>query len=231
MGYGLLLILSALFVFRIIRKKLNIKYEAFLIIWFLGQASLIFLPISVQRRFLEGYQIVLAVLAGYFIKQFLEKRQWIIRGKLFAITIFILLFSASFLVVMYLDFYNIYSKAKMIYLTKNNLIAMRELKKVSNSDDLILADIYTSNMLPGMILHRVFVGHGVETIKFKQKLETLNKFALSTDKDERRAILNNNYISWFFYDKSWNWGFDPDSDNFLKKVYERGDYKIYKVEL
>lgn len=228
-GYGLLLFCSLAAIYKILKNELKIANAPFLIVWFFSQISLVFLPVSIQRRFLEGYAVALSILAASFILFLIKKRPWLTKGKIFPAASFIILFCLSFAVVIYLDFYNFYYKMKGMYLDKKNLAALREIKKYAGPDDMILADIYNSNLIPGLILRRVFIGHGVESINSAVKLNLLTRFGRSTSKDERKTILRNNKINYLFYDPSWNWAFNPDGDDFLKKIFDMDGYKLYKV--
>ena len=53
----------------------------------------------------------------------------------------------------------------------------------------------------------------------------------STYTAERRAMLKNNEIKFFFYDAQWRgeWAWEPDTDRSLQKVFEKGEYKIYRI--
>jgi len=230
-GYGFLGIFGVMSFINILRKKIELKHEAFIVIWFLAQIVFIFYPISIQRRFLEGYQIVLVILSVYTIMPLLEKRKWLKDSRVFMAIVFTLLFSLSFLIIFYFDFYNFYSYNKSMYLKKDNNIALEEIKYYVSEDALIISDIYNSNAIPGLALRRVFVGHGVETINFKEKYDILNLFMDTTDDVVRFNILNNYHIDYFFYDNSWNneWNFNPEEKKYLQKIYQKGDYILYKV--
>ena len=156
-GYGLLLVFSVLEVIVIVKNKIKFDYAPILVIWFLSQVALIFFPMSVQRRFLEGYGIILSILAGYFLKDFLKKRKWMPDRKIFALIFFTLSFSLSFIAVLYFDFYNIYLRIKSMYISSDAIEAMMELKRVAGPDELVLADIFNANMIPGLAVRRVFV--------------------------------------------------------------------------
>lgn len=228
-GYGLLLFFSILSVYKVIKKEIKVSHAPFLIIWFLGQLALIFLPISVQRRFLEGYDVLLAILATPFIMRVIQKRPWLIKGRAFPALVFIVLFSLSFVLVVYFDFSNYTKRVPLIYISRDNLEAMEALREYTAPDDLILADLYSGNTIPGIAMRHVFAGHGAETINFKYKLDALTRFGKSTDYDERLAILKNNKIDYLFYDPNWNWAWNPEDEPSLEKIYEKGQYRIYKV--
>ncbi|MFA5133373.1 MAG: hypothetical protein WC459_01010 [Patescibacteria group bacterium] len=229
LGYGFLFLFSIASIYRIIKNNFEIERAPFLIIWFFGQISLIFLPISIQRRFLEGYSIILSILATPYIVFLIKKKPWLMKGKCFPATVFICTFCLSFLAVIYLDFTNYIKKIPQIYFPKDYYKAMLALRKYTNEGDLILADVLSSNAIPGVALRNVFVGHGAETINFQYKFEILTRFGEGTNLADRMAILKNNKIDYFFYDPNWNWAWNPDNEKFLQKIYEQGIYKIYKV--
>ncbi|MBU1179530.1 hypothetical protein KJ885_01155 [Patescibacteria group bacterium] len=230
-GYGLILIFALYSLWQNYKQRLKIKDEAFLLIWLIGHFSLLFLPVSVQGRFLEGYWLVLVILGSYTLSGWLKKRQWIIKDKLYSVLLFIVCFGLSYVLVIFLDLRNVYFQGNLVYIKKDSVVAMKELKKIAGKDDLVLADIYNSSLIPGIALRRVFAGHAVETINFKEKYEILKRFMISTDPEEREAILQNNKIKYFFYDNSYKeyWAWKPDEEKYLKKVYELNDFRIYKV--
>ena len=79
-----------------------------------------------------------------------------------------------------------------MYIGKDHLMALRAVRDYAGADDLVLADMYSSNMIPGIALRRVFIGHGIETINFIYKNDILTQFGTSKDQEERISILKNN---------------------------------------
>ncbi|MBU2529729.1 MAG: hypothetical protein KKD35_01715, partial [Elusimicrobia bacterium] len=230
-GFGLLLLFSVLTVYKSLRKEVNIKFESFLMIWLLAQMSLIFLPTSIQRRFLEGYQIILVILSVCSLDYFLKKRSWLLKGRIFPATIFFLCFSLSLFLVVIFDFYNFYHRIGTMYIFSEHYVAMKELKKITGPDEIIIADLVSANMIPGLALRRVFVGHGVETINAEKKIRELTIFAKTNNDQVRKEIIKRYNIKYLFYDPGWNWGFDPNEKEYLEQVYEKGGYKVYKVKI
>jgi hypothetical protein len=213
-------------------KKNEINKEQFLLVWLLSQFILIFMPVSVQGRFLEGYWLTLVIIGSYSLALFLQKRRWIIKNKIYAAGLFIAVFGLSFVLLIILDLKNILLQGNLIYIKKDAVLAMQELKNVAGRDDLILADIYNSSVIPGFAVRRVFVGHGVETINYDRKYKILQRFMASGDEGERELILKNNKITLLFYDESWkkDWAWNPDDEKFLQKIYDQGGYKIYGIK-
>lgn len=229
-GYGLLLLFAVRTLYFSYRNKISVRHEKFLLVWFFAQSAMFFLPVSVQRRFFEGYAVCLAILASYSLVIFLEKRPWITRGRIFVTSAFIVLFCTSFLLVIFLDLKNVFIRGNVMYVPKDAFRAMNVLRMLSEEDDLVISDIYNSAMIPGRALRRVFVGHGTETINFDEKYNILTAFMKSTDAEERRAILENNKIKFLFYDKQWasDWVWNPDDDPSLERIYFKGNYAVYK---
>lgn len=230
-GYGLTLFFVLRALYMSYQGKINIRREKFLLVWLFAQAAMFFLPVSVQGRFLEGYWLALVIMASYALADFIKKHN-ILKERLFAAGIFIASFCLSWALIIVLDLQRIYWKSNLIYIKKNAVEAMKELKKIAAKDDLILSDIYNSSILPAISVRRVFVGHGVETIDYGRKYKTLQEFMAQRDAEKRKAILKNNKIDYLFYDAQWkkNWAWNPDEEKILQKVYERGEYKIYRVK-
>ena len=132
---------------------------------------------------------------------------------------------------MFLDMKNIYKQGNLVYIRKETIPVLKELKNITGADDLILADIYNANMIPGFAIRRVFVGHGVETIDYQRKYDTLIQYMTNPKSDARKEILKQNGISYVLYDGQWKgeWKWDLDEDRGLEKIYEYGSYKLYKI--
>jgi len=230
-GYGVLVFFSIHSLRLSYKKKMEIKNEKFLLCWLVGGAVLIFLPVSVQGRFLEGYQIALIILSSYSLAKFLERRKDLIKDKVFGAILFIVFFCLSIFFVMFLDMKNIYRQGNIVYIRKETAITLKELKNIVGADEVILADIYNANMIPGFATRRVFAGHGVETIDYERKYDTLVEYMTNSNGDARREILKQNGISYVLYDGQWKdeWKWDLEKDKNLEKIYEKGSYKFYKV--
>lgn len=231
-GYGLLLVFAVLSLWREGRAGQSIWRSEFFFVWFLSQIMLIFLPVSVQRRFFEGYSVMLAILASYSLGSFIQKRKHIFLNKTFGVIFFILAFSWSPFFIIIVDLRNVILRGNMVYVKKDAVSAMRELKNVCDEENLVISDIYNSSMIPGLSLRRVFLGHGVETINYDAKYEILRSFMAEKDPAKRKGILENYNIGCFLYDETWkkDWQWNPDEEKYLQKVYERHNYKIYKIK-
>lgn len=231
-GYGVVLFSASYSLWLSFRSKLMINKEWFLLVWIVTQPPLLFLPVAVQGRFLEGYWLVLAIVGSYFLGNFLRRRKWIIENRAIAGFLFISIFCLSYILLMILDLQKTYLGSNLIYVKKDMIAAMKELKNISGKDDLILADIYNASVLPAIALRHVFVGHGVETINYDKKYKILKKFMASTDEKERELVVKNNEITYLFYDELWtkDWAWSPDDEKFLQKIYDKSGYKIYKVK-
>jgi hypothetical protein len=231
-GYGALTIFATYALYLSYRKKIEIKNEKFLLVWMLGQITMFFFPVSVQRRFFEGYAICFSILASYGLAHYLRKKPHIAGSKIYAGFAFTIVFCGSFFLVIVLDMMNVVQRGNVTYVKKDAIAAMQELSKIAVRDDLTLADVYNASMIPGVSLRRVFVGHGTETINFDYKYGALQRFMKSTDAIERQEILRNNDIKFVFYDAGWSkdWAWNPEGEKYLERVYEKGNYAIYKVK-
>lgn len=231
-GYGAILFFALRSLWFAAKGKAEIKKEKFLLVWFLSQIALIFMPVSVQGRFFEGYWLLLVILASYSLTIFLQKRAWITKDKIYAAVSFVAIFGMSFLLLLVLDLKNVFLRGNLVYIKKDAVSAMKELRNIAGKDDLILADIYNASMLPGISLRRVFVGHGVETIDYDRKYKILQEFMAASGAEKRKEILRSNKINYLFYDEGWkkDWAWNPDDEKFLQEIYDEGGYKIYKVK-
>ncbi|MDD5340922.1 MAG: glycosyltransferase [Patescibacteria group bacterium] len=236
-SYGLGLFFAIFAVVYLVESKRANNKLFFLIIWFWSSILLIYGPFNFQRRLTEGFQVPLTILAfiGFVIIWDLLKTKWKIfrEAKLWQILpFFIFFFCFTNILVYYGDFRFLASKPEIVYIEKGTKTAMDWYRVNSGYEDTILASRIDGNLIPGVIGRRVFLGHDVETINYKQKLaEIMNFFGGNNDDQKKINFLKENRIDYLFYSVSEKrlGNFNPSVKNYLAKIYEKNGVEIFKV--
>ncbi len=238
-GYGLILVLALIAAEKFLREQK--PPQVLLLSWIASGFALLYSPIFFQRRFSEGLHIPLAILAvfgilwlGSFVSKFMVGG---IRKKVFYILILGIVFILSLG-----NFTQVYKDIKVIgqdslsyyyyHLLKQEIEAMYWLKQQTSYRDIILANWFYGNVIPGIIGRKSFVGHKIQTPFFDRKISEINKFLLNKNSDEANSFLKKNGITYIFLgrdDSMLSYGFKPDAKPYLMKVYDKGDVLIYKV--
>ncbi len=221
-GLGFLLPLAA-WGWRLIEDK---ESKGFLAVWSLVAVALVYSPFVFQRRFFEGLQIPLAVLASFAVSRIVSLgRQWSILPALSWALVFVVLGSSN--VSVYLQHWRNPS-----YVSDDFIIAARWLRRNSPADAVVLADSSYQTQIPSLALRRVWVGHPHETLYVSSKLD-LQRWFLSEPSPGSTKIsaLRQNGIDYVFLSRERGWPVDSalaDKTNF-QKVFDNDAVEIYKV--
>jgi hypothetical protein len=209
---------------------------------FRGSRYIFFLIISIvvaayfpgaiqQRRLLEGLQIMFAPFVVCGLLYWLKNRGITdaIRPIVF-MAVFPVLFLSTNAVYLYVRFVkdydnrtaNVYSKQELpdifIWIAQN-----------SHPEDTILVPPEIGDMVAAQTLRKVYVGHVVETPNYFSKVAQIKNFFINSNSTERALFLSKNNIKLILIDKN--------NQNYLQqmffadKVYEQGDFLIYRVNL
>jgi len=120
-----------------------------------------------------------------------------------------------------------------LYISNDTTAALDWFKQNTQPSQVILTDFNNGNLIPGRIGHKVFLGHGVETLFFNSKFEQVNWFFSNNNLDDKKKLfLKNNNISYILYtSQTRNLGdFQPSKKDYLQQVFQKGELKIYKVK-
>ncbi len=141
--------------------------------WSVGTLILVYLPFALQRRFLTGLVLPLAMLAAIGLNRWLLPRLTVGRARLVAgLTVsFSALGSLFLLAVLTLGVLNRDGQSGLfdrLYLSQDEAVAMQWLL-IHAQDEVVLATPRTGMLLPGRAGVRVFAGHPFETIDAETK--------------------------------------------------------------
>ncbi len=229
-SYGLLIPLMFLGIYFLKKKKsINLQYF-FLIIWLIINFILLYLPFIVfQRRLSEGLQIPLSIFAGigfyYLYKKIKNKTT-----ALFIVLFFLIFISLSNIYII-IEGIKITQK-KINYFPTPIISAMQWMDFNIPQNSSILSTRIIGGILPAFSFNRVYIGRKMESIRFKEKeKKVLWFFKDNQNNPEKKKFLLNNRLDYIFYSANEkNIGsFNPDEKEYLKKVFDNGDVKIYKV--
>jgi len=241
-SYGGLLVLAlgGLWVIGRQKKALSGK-RIFVVVWAVVGFALIYFPVNWQRRMTEGLQfplVILAVIALSSLAAYVAPRQdrraeKIYQNREWLVILGLVLLVSSNLFALAADV-SIYQRASTIsYLEADQVAAASWLKAIpAEAVVLATADDIVS-FIPAYSGRRVYVGHGVETVDWRQKQDEVKWFfaANRPQATERNFLLSRN-ISYIFYG-AWEsrlGDYQPAGKSYLTEVYANDGVKIYQVK-
>ncbi|MCP4539552.1 MAG: hypothetical protein GY832_20650 [Chloroflexi bacterium] len=229
LGMGLILPWAAVGLTR--RRAAWGRHASFLVVWAVAVPILIYVPSSIQRRFLDGYQAPLTVLGTWGIQGALSRlRRPFARKLLLTLSVSVMMLSNVFLLV-----------GAMALLPGSGEPIFRPVADQQAADwlaqrarnEVVLSSHLTGNYLPTRGAVRVFLGHGPETMHSREKQKLVERFFdPETDDAWRWDLIATFDVMWVW------WGpweralgtFDPHTASYLQPVYEVGAYTIFEVK-
>lgn len=236
LGYGFLGLLALLGLIALARspegRLLHLEDRLLLLSWFGINLVLVYLPLSLQRRFLEGFQMPLSLLATLGVYAYLMPwaRSSRAKGFLFAGILGVVLPTNLFLLLV-----SAQGAPQMgfpLYLSSGEREALRWLSENTAPTDTVLAGPLTGNLIPAWAGNRVFYGHPMETIYASEKLATLQRFFLGGMTEvERREFLAGYGIRYLYYGREERGmgSFEPERRSYLRSSFTQEGVAIYAV--
>ncbi len=230
LGFGLTLALALLGLW-VSRRRSDDNF-LFVRIWILSVPLLLYAPLALQRRFLDGYQAPLALLAALGLAWLLEHPPFKYRCGLF-LALALLLMSLTNVLLLVGSFVTIDRQPEAVFIPAGEAAAAAWLGQQEGAG-VVLAAYPTGNYLPTVATVRVFVGHGPETVNSDEKRKLVKTFFDSATSDEwRRGLLQKYGVNYLYYGPAERatGAFSPGQAAYLKLVYENEVVKIFKVIL
>jgi len=192
--------------------------------WTLILPFLIYAPVGVQRRLIEGYWVALVVLAFYSLDctvTKLRKRHWLM---LMAFPSTLLILVGSFLATT--------RPNQLLFQPTAQVRAFQHLASHAEADSVVLTAFETGNLIPAWAPVFVPIGHGPESIDLAIIRPQVESFYEQTTSDAQRIIfLSTNNIEYVFFGPNeralGNW--NPKESKFLSVVYDQDGYSIFTV--
>lgn len=235
-GYGLLLPLAIMGVWRALKERKNVTL---LICWALVGFIAIYLPVSFQRRLIMGTHIPLSILTTIGLFSLVKGRLPILRSA--AITIVVLVMMISNLDFLVGDMNSVMQNesqtiAHVPFISRDESAVFDFLRTHLGANDVILAPPGTAGLIPGYAGRTVYAGHWGETVDYKWKLLALVRFYLPDGPDSyRREFLKDagiNYVVGYHNIggvKTDVYDFREKPVPYLRTVFDRPEISVYEV--
>lgn len=238
-GYFLPFLFSIYYLKHKIINKIKFKdLEVILFVWMFSGLFLLYSPLNIQRRFVEGLNIPIMILGSLgFLRVFLP----VIKSKFKSKTIRPIAIGLMIILISPTSFYWLYKINANVspdievddyevpyYLDKDELEALYWLNENTKSEDVVLSDYGIGNYIPRMSGNSVFLGHWAQTINFEQRKKDVEQFYSGSD-DFRKNILDNHNINYVYYgiEEKELGSFDQD---FMDLVFQNEKVTIYQYQ-
>jgi hypothetical protein len=227
LGFGITFV-CALLGLSLTWRGADSKYR-FLHIWTLSVPLLVYLPIALQRRFLDGYQaplVVLATIGLVWLVQKIPNPRWQFR----LVAASLVLMSLTNVLLLGGALMTIARRSNAVFLPRSEVEAAQWLATTTRQN-VVLAAYQTGNYLPTVADVRSFVGHGPETVEADRKNSLVTEFFSGGDDHFRRQLLNDYEVNFLYYGPAERalGDFSPGAAPYLERVYDNGSVQIYRV--
>ena len=192
-SFGLLWPLAIYGAWQGIRRKR--PWGTFMAAWLITGSLLPYLPIPAQRRLVQGFNLVLSLLAASALGDDLLVR---LRAKrilgpagsqavAFLVPVFLALSTLTYLgwttgQIRHVGFPWYYSRTRAE--------AMAWLNRETARDDVVLCSTVTAQLIPALAGNRIVAGHWAETLNWGEKLDEIEEFFdAETPRERRRQIV------------------------------------------
>ncbi|HLF28661.1 MAG TPA: hypothetical protein VJG32_20195 [Anaerolineae bacterium] len=226
LGFGLVLALAFVGLKQFVRE--NGDRAVFILIWIALVAGLIYLPVGIQRRFIEGIHVPLSLIAAYGLVRLTERLAARTRFVIVNLTLALASLSTMYLVVGYTTAAAMRSEA---FFHSGDLIAVVDwLGAHSVWDDTVLAAEPTGSLIPARIGQRVALGHWAETVAYADRQRDIARFydAATPDADRVELLkqLGVRFVLFGSHERALG-AFDPARAPYLQPVYASSAVSVY----
>ncbi|MCL5256837.1 MAG: hypothetical protein M1319_03455 [Chloroflexi bacterium] len=238
-AFGLLGVFAACAGYRILKERDT--RLSFLVVWVVSAFVLAYLPVTIQRRLLEGVHVPLSILAALGLVALVERRGLFKPGQqkvrqAYSLTLIslILLMSASNLILIGGSVTQLGQKSSWVFPPLWQIDAADWLRTNSKYGDVVLSSLETGNYLVAQSGDGVVLGHNVETVDYVETEKAVREFYdPATSDDWRRAMIKSFGVSYVYYGplERQLGAFDPARSSLFTRVYENGEVSIYSVSL
>ncbi len=212
-------------------RRANDPRPLLLIGWVLVVPILVYLPINVQRRLLEGVLIPLVILGTIGLRLLIlplashwkrPPRQVWKRLRLLALTT-LTLSSVLFLLGMFVLVAN---PSQPMFRPSAEIQALDCLNKTAPIDSVVMGSFKTGNVIPARTNLRVFLGHDIETLQSDEKEELVEAFYHNETEPDFYQKFGIDYVVYGPLEREINLDWiPPETDT----ICSEKEYQIYKV--
>jgi hypothetical protein len=233
LGYGVLLLLGALGLAVCVRNRQ--RRCVFSLLWLGLVAVLTQVPWNLQRRFLEGVQVPMGLLAGIGVAEGLLGlcvRRVRVHLCSFVAALVLALSAMSNLYLTGGVAWAAAARAPGLFYSADLLAAVDWLGDHSEWDETVFCAFGTGNLIPARIGHRVVLGHWMETVGYADKEYRVARFyGVQVGDEERRALLAEWGAAYVFYGPHERalGEFDPGAATWLRLAFRSGEVELYEV--
>jgi len=229
LGYGLIAILAAVGLYYIFKSKNKIKYYV-IALWGAVNFLAILIPLSFQRKLIEGAQIplvILGVIGLVFLLQRLKLKRWL---TISLVAVIIAISSLSIIPILK-DYYQpVKAQDREIYYSDSEKESFEWIKENYSDHPLVLSKDFRGGYLVWKANARVYIGHWSETINFydDKVIQVESFFRGKMNITDMKKLLRNNKIKLIYIGKGEE--FNPPVELLgLKKVFDNKVITIFKV--
>ena len=191
------------------------RQPSFLLAWLIAGPIMAYLPIEISRRLIVGWQIPLSVFAAYGLWQVWRTH------RVLAVAASMLVLPATALVIVG-GTARVMTQQPPLYQSADELAALNWLGANTTDQDVVLSDWHFGNLVPIYTDARVFVGHPIETIDYKNKLALVDQFFNIADSAQRHDFIQHWRITLIA----------AEADRMLADfpvVFQSGSYTLYRA--
>jgi len=232
LSYGLILVLAIAGAPTALRRRRPADLLA--LSWLAAAVVLLYVPSSVQRRFITGLHVPLVILAAMGLEQVIwprlaARRRDLITGVIVGFTTL-----TTFFVPLVAVAGAAQGRAPLV-MSSDEAAAWSWLKTNTTWTDTVLAPVDTGQFIPAWAGNRVVYGHPLEAIDAEaKKAEVARFYSPDATTAERRALLERYGVQYVFLGAG-----DPATQNQLDvdvatlglvEVWARGDAVLYQTK-
>ena len=200
--------------------------QRILILWSIVGLFLVYVPWGLQRRFLLGYLVPLAGLAGIGFDYIFERQR---RTALAILSLVLLMASPTILLILIGGVSAVQSHDPMLFLSSDEKISLEWLEENSPEDALVLASPQMGLFIPAYSGRKVVYGHPFETVNAQTQESIVQNFFLGTITDDQLSALTKfNYI--YFGPRERAVGENLPGEG-IEVVFRSGEVEIYGVDV
>ena len=221
-AYGLLLPFATAGLRALWRREKRLA--TFATVWLLALPFFLYIPFILQRRFAEGAWVLFVCLTLYFLES---------RGpqkRKYALGLLVLTIPSALGLIMGAAQEGSRTEPPVFRSAKE--VEALAFFTFQSPKSLVLSSFEIGNPLPAWSPVQVLLGHGPESVDFKQVSMSIDEFFLeeSSDADRLNLIRGHgiDYVFWGPAERALG-GWAPGSANFLEEVFSGDGYRIFRI--